>query len=349
MSAPPQRAARDEPSYDRILLVRTDRVGDLVLSTPAIASFRRSWPRARIEALVNDYNEPVVRHNPDLDRVHVLARSADRAARLRAARELGAGLDLAVALAPRTPDLQLCGWTRARRRIGYVYRRRLLSRLTARLFLTDVGISDADPTLADRYPERPVAHEVHQVQALVAIAGGQRFSDDLVLRFSDEDAAFAASAVPRGAVALNLAPRWFADDFGCGATARLIARLAAEHRDAVVMYGNQVRQDAARLRDAVRAPNVTWLTDMPLLHWAAALSRCSVVIVVDSGTTHVAAALGVPVVALYERRWYNLTSREWAPWRVPHAMFRKPPVGADPGTLIDDLASAALALGRQST
>ena len=332
------------PDYKRMLLIRTDRVGDLVLSTPAIASFRRSWPAARIEALVNDYNEPVVRYNPDLDAVHILPRGADGRQARAAAREFGTGADLAVALAPRTPDVQLCGWSRAARRIGYVYRRRLLARLGARLLLTDVGISDADPALADRHPEAPIAHEVHQVQNLVGLAGGRTFTDDLVLRYDGADAAFARQLVPPGTVAINLAPRWFAPDFGFDAVAALIRRIARAHDHAVVPYGTQMAGKAAELRLVIREPNVMWLGELPLLRWAAALARCRVVVVVDSGTTHVAAAVGVPVVAVYERKWYNLTSREWSPWRVPHAVLRKPPLGADPVPLIDDIAAAAAAL-----
>lgn len=333
-----------KPDYRRILLIRTDRVGDLVLSTPAITSFRRSWPRARIEALVNDYNEPVLRHNPDVDAIWVVPRSASRRQANLTARELGQNVDLAVALAPRTPDIRLCAWTHARRRIGYVYRRRFLSRVAARLMLTDVGISDADPYAADRKPDEPVAHEVHQVQALVSLAGGTAFSDKLVLRYTEEDAEFARRQVPAAAAAINLAPRWFAQDFGFDAMIALVERVAAEQTHVVIPYGPEMAQVAAQLQRAVRAPNVTWLTDMPLLRWAAVLARCAVAIVVDSGTTHVAAAVGVPVVAVYERLWYNLTSREWSPWRVPSAILRKLPVGADPQPLIDDIASSARAL-----
>lgn len=337
-------SANGQPGYRRILLIRTDRVGDLVLSTPAIASFRRSWPNAHIEALVNDYNEPVLRHNPDVDDVVVLPRRASPAEAKAFARKLGRGLDLAVALAPRTPDLRLCAWSKAVRRIGYVYRRRFVSRLAARFLLTDVGISDADPRLADRHPEVPVAHEVHQVQSLVALAGGTRFSDELVLRFSADDAEFAATAAPAHAAAINLAPRWFAEDFGFRAMTELVERVAADHAAVVIPYRAEIAGVAARLQSAVRAANVTWLADLPLLRWAAVLARCSVAIVVDSGTTHVAAAVGVPVVVVYERLWYNLTSREWSPWRVPCAVLGKPPPGADPAPLINDIAAAARAL-----
>jgi ADP-heptose:LPS heptosyltransferase len=334
------------PTYRRILLIRTDRVGDLVLSTPAIASFRRSWPEARIEALVTDYTEPVMRYNPDVDAVHVLARSATgRASRVRA-RRLGVGADLVVALAPRTLDYRLAFATHSPRRIGYVYRRRYLSRAAAIFFLTDYCISEADPELADRYPDRPVAHEVQQVQALVSLAGGDSFTDELVLKVGDEDRAFAAAHAPWGAIALNLSPRWFLPNFGYEATLELIRRLAALRRDLVVTYGNDVPDAAARLRDAVHAPNVLWLGNLPLLQWAAALAQCDVVVTVDTGATHVASAVGTPVVVVFEREYYRLSSQEWAPWKVPNALLSKPPPRANANALIEDVVSATHVLAQ---
>ena len=332
----------------RILLVRTDRVGDLVLSTPAIASFRRSWPEARIEALVTDYTEPVLRHSPDIDMLHILRRDADGRAQRAAAAKAGADVDLAVALSPRTADYRLVAWTRAPRRIGYVYRRRYVSRLAASLLLTQHCISEADPDLADRFPERPVAHEVEQVLALVSLAGGTVLTDRLVLRLGSDDAAFAAQRAPKGGIALNLAPRWFNEDFGWESTLALIRRLAAMRREVIVTYGTDVLDAAARLRDAVFAPNVTWLGDLPLLRWAAALGQSAVVVTVDTGATHVASAVGVPVVVVFEREYYRLCSQEWAPWRVPHVMLCKPPRGARPDVLIDDIVSAVDRLGAQT-
>jgi ADP-heptose:LPS heptosyltransferase len=325
----------------RIVLIRTDRVGDLVLSTPAIASFRRSWPAARIDILVTDYTEPVMRHNPDVDAVHVLPRGASASAMRAIAKQTGAGADLVVALSPRTADYRLAAWTGARRRIGYVYRRRYLSRLAANVFLTDHVISEADPELADRYPDRPVAHEVQQVLALARLAGGTVLTDQLVLRVGDGDRAFAQDNVRAGSIALNLAPRWFLPNFGFEATARLLRHLASLQKDVLITYGNDVPDAAARLRAAVSAPNITWLGDLPLLRWASALGQCAVVVTVDTGATHVASAVGVPVVVVFEREYYRLSSQEWAPWRVPNVMLCKPPTGAQPDTLIGDVVAAA--------
>jgi heptosyltransferase-3 len=328
------------PSYRKILMFRTDRVGDLVLTTPAIASFRLSWPDARIEIVVNDYTEPVMRHNPDVDAVHVIARDEplDRARAI--ARTLGARADLVVALAPRTMDYRLAAWTRAPQRIGYVYRRRYLSRIAAHVMLTAHALSDADPDLADGYPDIPVAHEVRQVQALVALAGGTRMSDELVLRTAPEDDAFARDNVPAGAICVNLSPRWFEPNFGEGATRAVIQRLAAAMAPVIVTFGADVAERAHALRAAIGDTGIRWIGGVSVLRWAATLARCGVVATVDTGATHVAAAMGVPVVVVFERRYYRLSSQEWAPWRVPGALLCKPPDGADPAPLVEDIVDA---------
>jgi ADP-heptose:LPS heptosyltransferase len=317
-----------------------------VLSTPAIASFRRSWPNAHIDLMVSDYNEPIVRYNPDVDALHVLPRSATRAQAQALADRLGHDADLAVALAPRTPDYRLALWSRALRRIGYVYRRRYLSRFAARFMLTQHAISEADPDLADRYPDRPVAHEVHQVLALVRLAGGDALTDALVLDVGDE-ARSVVSSIPSGSVGVNLAPRWFEDDFGAAASRTLIERLAAEYDDVLVTYGTDVRDAAARVRQTVTARNVVWFGEMPALEWAAAIGKCAALITVDCGAVHVAAAQGVPVVGVYERRYFRLSSQEWSPWRVPSVVLCKPPKGAATGPIIEDVLSGVRALLRK--
>jgi lipopolysaccharide heptosyltransferase III len=53
----------------KILVVVTQRIGDVLLSTPLIRSMRRAWPQARLEVLVFSGTEGVLQGNPDVDRV----------------------------------------------------------------------------------------------------------------------------------------------------------------------------------------------------------------------------------------------------------------------------------------
>lgn len=58
-----------------ILVIRRDNIGDLLLSTPLISALRHHYPAARLCALVNSYNAPVLADNPNLDEVYRYTKS----------------------------------------------------------------------------------------------------------------------------------------------------------------------------------------------------------------------------------------------------------------------------------
>jgi heptosyltransferase III len=55
----------------RILIVRTDRLGDVLLTTPLSRVLREKFPEAYIAWLVQPYAAPLLEHNPDVDQVIV--------------------------------------------------------------------------------------------------------------------------------------------------------------------------------------------------------------------------------------------------------------------------------------
>lgn len=58
----------------KLVIVKRDKIGDLLLTTPMLAHLRRSLPQAQIHLLANDYNAWVVQGNRDVDRVWVYPR-----------------------------------------------------------------------------------------------------------------------------------------------------------------------------------------------------------------------------------------------------------------------------------
>ena len=56
---------------NKILIVRTDRLGDVLLTTPVSAALREAFPQAKISWLVRPYTAPLLEHNPDVDQVLV--------------------------------------------------------------------------------------------------------------------------------------------------------------------------------------------------------------------------------------------------------------------------------------
>ena len=53
----------------KILVVRTDRIGDVVMITPMIREIRRTYPDCFLAALVSDYTSDILLNNPHLDTI----------------------------------------------------------------------------------------------------------------------------------------------------------------------------------------------------------------------------------------------------------------------------------------
>ncbi|HEV3195109.1 MAG TPA: glycosyltransferase family 9 protein [Candidatus Cybelea sp.] len=300
----------------RILLSRTDRIGDLVLSTPAIATVRASFPNAHLSIVTSEYNRVVMERNDDVDELIVLPKDA---APLR----FGARLpryDVAIALAPRSVDLQLVGGTRAPVRIGYTYERRWLARLTAGLYVNRLMISEADPELCDRDPQRVVRHEVEQLLDLVALAGAHRRVWKLRLDVTAEDRRV-AQPLPSDPIVLHLAQRWFADGSTLRGTLAIVEDLA-KLAPVVLTFAHDSVSNASAFAQCDGVARV--MPALPFHEWAAVLERARVVVTVDTGATHVASALRRPTVVAFEHRFFRLNSQEWSPYGVPHVLVRKP-------------------------
>lgn len=309
----------------RILLSRTDRIGDLVLSTPAIATVRASFPQAHLTIVTSRYNGVVMERNDDVDeRIALPAGRRSRAfeANLR-------DYDVAIALAPRFVDLQLVGATRAGVRIGYTYERRWFARLTARFYLNRVMISEADPELCDREPHRIVRHEVVQLLDLVGLAGAQRRVTSLRLDLVDEDRRLARE-LPEGPIVLHLAQRWFTGGSTLKSTLEMVDELA-EVAPVVITCARECEGEAPLFE--AKTSVAACLRRLPFHQWAAVLERARAVVTVDTGTTHVASAVGRPTLVAFEHRYFRLNSQEWSPYGVPHVLVRKPAV-ADPESLV---------------
>jgi ADP-heptose:LPS heptosyltransferase len=108
----------------KVLVVRLKAIGDVLLATPVLRALRKSYPAAKIHFLTHAVGEPLVRHNPHLDRVLVHPRKdgpwGDRLRFFRSLRAEGYDLVLDLESTPRSALLTLA--TASPVRVGYAFR-----------------------------------------------------------------------------------------------------------------------------------------------------------------------------------------------------------------------------------
>lgn len=73
-SLEPQLRRPDFSRCRKLILVRTDRLGDMLVTTPCIRALRQALPGVRLDMLASAHNAPAIRGNPYLDAVHIFDR-----------------------------------------------------------------------------------------------------------------------------------------------------------------------------------------------------------------------------------------------------------------------------------
>ena len=266
----------------RLLVTRTDHLGDLVVSTPGLKALRRHLPQAEIWCLVAEPFRSLAQNWAD----HVLS-PAD---------PLPSRLDAALGLSPRSATYKVLRKSRARYRIGYSYSERPLARLNCLLMLTHSWT-----TSLIKNPR----HEAEVVAQFLESTGLGRVDIRPEYPLSPALEQWGKDKV-RGRVVVHFAPRWL--EAGRDSFLELLRKLAP----VVVTYGAA----EAKLMSFPDLAGVEWLGDLSLPQWAAVLGGGPALVSTDTGAVHVAAARGVPVAVAHLPRHYAACSKQWYPWRV---------------------------------
>lgn len=326
-------AAPDLSAIRKVLVFRIDKVGDLLLSTPLLRNIRTALPDARVTLVVTPYNAPVLDGWDGIDELLVYDPSWRSGKRLEFLMDLRhRRYDLSLVLSP-TTKAHLLGWlSKAATRAGILYSRRVFLRALAPLLLTHPVVYHIDEAV-ERGGEIP--HEVEQMLQLGLAVGlpGVPYPLEAPVRPQDEE--WAGSEVERNCtgeplVGLHLSPKWLSagwtgenmaelltDILEALAGSSLLVTWGAADRDAVMEYIEAMGEKHPSHDKVHIAGNLTFG------HWAALFRRCRAIVTTDTGSLHLAAAMGRPVVAVYEKATFYHCSRQWSPWKVPGRMIEK--------------------------
>jgi ADP-heptose:LPS heptosyltransferase len=321
----------------KFIIIRRDNIGDLVCTTPLFRALRARFPHARIAALVNSYNVPVLEDNPDIDEVYAYTK-----AKHRTAGETVFGVYL---------DRLLLFSKLRRNRFDYAIlaganflpRALRLARMIAPRHIigfTEPGNREAqDIDLGIPYAlDRPM-HEAEDIFRLLAPLGIHGRPPKLRLTARPAEIAEAKrllkGTVPEQAprpllIGVHISSRkpsqrWPAENF-----AGLIRRLHQIHAATFMLFwspGDDSNPhhpgDDAKAQQIMAA-----LPDLPVLAYPThqlrqligGLSLCDAVVCSDGGAMHLAAGLDKPILCFFG----NSDRTRWYPWGVPHVLLQPP-------------------------
>jgi lipopolysaccharide heptosyltransferase I len=269
-----------------VLVVRLGSLGDLVHGLPAVSAIRRAHPDAAIDWLVDRTHREFLELIPILSSIVVLD-APSPGGWWRARRQLRArGYDAAVDFQGLIKSAALARLSGARRVIGFD--RADLREPAARFFYTE------------RVPVGGGRHVIQKNLLLAAALGGA--SD--VIEFPIRDAASPALDHLRARglddfVLINCGAAWPNKRYPPGRLGQLARWLRDRHaRRSVVLWGPGEQTLAAEVvRASDGAAEIAPDTRLPDV---VALARAAVLMISgDTGPTHIAAALGTPLVTVF--------------------------------------------------
>lgn len=306
----------------RLLCVRLDQVGDVLMTTPAIRALKDSAPGRHVTLLTSPAAAEAARLIPEIDEVLTYDAPWMKATEPRSSPEpdfrfietLRAGnFDAAVIFTVYSqnplPAAMACYLAGIPLRLAHCHE-------NPYQLLTD--------WVPDPEPAREPRHEVQRQLDLVASVGCRTDDERLSLRVPAESR---PSVLRRlFAEGVDIERPWIAVHPGASAPSRryppplyaaALRELVGKRRLQVVLTGSS---DEAALCDEVRLLSdvemVSLAGKLRFAELAAVIEAAPLLLANNTGPVHVAAAVGTPVVDLYA-----LTNPQHTPWQVPNRVL----------------------------
>jgi heptosyltransferase-2 len=281
---------------ERLLIRGTNWIGDVVMTIPAVAAIRQTWPRARISVLAKPWVAEVYRLSPDVDEIIPFeepGRHAGIRGKWRLAGELRHGrFDCAILLQNAIEAAIVTGLAGIPLRAGY--------NSDGRGWLLTHSVR--------RTKEIRRVHQIDYYIEMVRALGCETAGRGILLRPGRDYADLAGTLLARFGIdekrlLIGIAPgaaygpakKWFPDRF-----AAVADRLSGESGAQGILFGSAGdRESTAAVQKNARHPLIDIAGKTNLKEAISLISRCALFISNDSGLMHVAGALGVPTVAIF--------------------------------------------------
>jgi heptosyltransferase-3 len=289
--------------FDAILVVATRQIGDVLLTTPLVRAARLRWPKARIEVLGFAGTLGMLAGNPDIDATIELPARLGWRGGLAALRRLWRRYDLAL-VTDGGDRAHALGWIAGRRRSGIVPPGESSTRWKQAV-LHHAILAAGD---------RGTVHTVAEKHALLAPwLGPTDTVPPVTVPAAEPLPPDVDTALRPGAVVVHAPSMWAYKQWPIERYAEVVRSLLVQGRQVVLTGSNSPRDQAciAPLRALGDAPALLDTSGrLGFRQIVTLLQRASLYVGPDTSVSHLAAAAGVPVVAVFGPS----NPMRWAPW-----------------------------------
>ena len=283
-----------------ILVIVTRRIGDVLLTTPLLHSLKTAWPAAQVDVLVFRGTEGILAGNLDIGRVIVVESGSGWREGLKLMRSLWRRYDVALSTSP-SDRPTLYAWIAGRWRAG----------------LVEDGAGSGWKRLLLSATAAFENHSLHTVNLNLRLAGLLKIPSlyRMPLAWSPADEAVLKQRLPgfpgRRYAVLHPYPKYAYKMWTRAAWVDLGNRLQKDGLQVVLTGGPDA--DECRYVEEIRreigsAVSLSGQLSFPQL--ALLLTHAACYVGPDTATTHLAAASGVPTIALFGPS----NPMKWGPW-----------------------------------
>jgi heptosyltransferase-2 len=307
---------RDFSQVNRILVRGVNWVGDTVLSYPTVQQLKALFPKSHLAILIPSYLVDLWKTFPYVDEIIPFQKKGGIGS-------IWEDLNLSESLKERNFDLAVI-LPRSFRSAFHIY----LARIPIRIGYQSEGRSLLLTHRIRRTKEILQDHRVHYYRKLIEPLGKIESppSPQIFLREEDRrwaDRVLKDLGIPEGKPLIGMNPGatyglakcWYPDRFG-----ELGKRLAEQWQTRTLLFGKEdERPIVHEILHHLGTKGIDLTGKTGLLQLAALLERCSLLVTNDTGTMHVATAVGTPVVALFG----STPPLTTGPWGEGHVVVRK--------------------------
>jgi ADP-heptose:LPS heptosyltransferase len=290
----------------KILFLRPDRIGDVLISTPVFSSLKEHYPNARLDILLGMKNSFMLENDPLLCKRWIYRKKNIGAiiAVLLSIRKEKYDFTVDMMDNPSATGTLLCLLAGARWNIGLV---------KENSYVYDIAVPR---------PSRKDAHIVDRTAQLLVAFGIEPGNEKLRIRYSitPEEEAFANQflidnhLMHRTLIGINISAGAPARFWGIDNFRKLVSTIAEKHPQlrSLVLF----KPDDMQRAHAIAASNRNvWLSPITTTfnQFAALLKKTSLLVSPDTSAIHLASAFGIPSIILVHK-----DQRIWEPYNVAY-------------------------------